>query len=431
MGQRDGHQWNGGTDEPERDAASGYARTTASRQPDVTPPADAGRGGFDAYDMFDVPLGDLMRGERATLGKSLLDVERELRIRATYIAAIENGDIGAFQSPGFIAGYVRSYARYLGMEPEWTFRRFCEETGFRGVHGGVMAPAKPARRPDAEAVPLRVDPNDVMRRAPKMLLPEREPLMARLEPGALGSFAVLVALALGIGYGAWAILQDVQRLSIAPVDEAPATLAQLDPLAGAGAVEAPAPAAQGFDIALPGPETTGRMARPTPLAAPVMAPRDEAIATLDPDEVGTLTGLRPGAQGQAGLRPVITGRGGADGPVQVTQDAVVDEVLVFAVRPTWIRITSETGDMLFEGTLNAGDSWTLPEGAGAPRLRSGNSGSLYFAVNGVTLGPAGTGASIVRDVELSADAISANFSMADASADPDLSRVAQLVLSAE
>jgi hypothetical protein len=55
-------------------------------------------------------------------------------------------------------------------------------------------------------------------------------------------------------------------------------------------------------------------------------------------------------------------------------------------------------------------------------LRSGNSGSLYFAVNGVTLGPAGTGASIVRDVELSADALSANFAMAVAGADPDLPR---------
>ena len=52
--------------------------------------------GFDGYDITDVPLGDLLRGERATMGKSLLDVERELKIRAAYIAAIENGDVGAF-----------------------------------------------------------------------------------------------------------------------------------------------------------------------------------------------------------------------------------------------------------------------------------------------------------------------------------------------
>ncbi|HGG65003.1 MAG TPA: helix-turn-helix domain-containing protein, partial [Rhodobacteraceae bacterium] len=72
--------------------------------------------GFDAYDLR---LGDIMRGERATLGKSLLDVQRELKIKATYVAAIENADPSAFESPSFIAGYVRSYARYLGMDPEW------------------------------------------------------------------------------------------------------------------------------------------------------------------------------------------------------------------------------------------------------------------------------------------------------------------------
>ncbi|MCB2159454.1 MAG: helix-turn-helix domain-containing protein, partial [Rhodobacteraceae bacterium] len=64
--------------------------------------------GFDDYDLR---LGDVMRGERATLAKSLLDVQRELKIKASYIAAIENADASAFETPGFIAGYVRSYAR--------------------------------------------------------------------------------------------------------------------------------------------------------------------------------------------------------------------------------------------------------------------------------------------------------------------------------
>src|SRR5690606_5493360 len=91
------------------------------------------------FDDPDIRLGDLMRGERATLGKSLLDVQRELRIRASYVAAIENCDTSAFDTPSFIAGYVRSYARYLGMDPEWTFRRFCLESGFQPPHG--MAPA--------------------------------------------------------------------------------------------------------------------------------------------------------------------------------------------------------------------------------------------------------------------------------------------------
>ena len=71
--------------------------------------------GLKGFDDFQLRLGDMMRGERATMGKSLLDVERELRIKAAYISAIENSDPDAFDTPGFIPGYVRSYARYLGM----------------------------------------------------------------------------------------------------------------------------------------------------------------------------------------------------------------------------------------------------------------------------------------------------------------------------
>ena len=34
------------------------------------------------FDDFDICLGDIMRGERATLGKSLVDVQKELKINA-------------------------------------------------------------------------------------------------------------------------------------------------------------------------------------------------------------------------------------------------------------------------------------------------------------------------------------------------------------
>ena len=101
------------------------------------PPKDAGADAplTRGFDDFDLRLGDIMRGERATLGKSLLDVQRELKIKATYIAAIENTDPTAFETPGFIAGYVRSYARYLELDPEWAFATFCREADFTTVSG--------------------------------------------------------------------------------------------------------------------------------------------------------------------------------------------------------------------------------------------------------------------------------------------------------
>jgi cytoskeleton protein RodZ len=91
------------------------------------------------FDMYEVTLGDQMRGERATLGKSLLDVQRDLRIKATCISAIENCDPSAFQTAAFIAGYVRSYARYLNMNPDECFVRFCEESGFGGVNSDLKS----------------------------------------------------------------------------------------------------------------------------------------------------------------------------------------------------------------------------------------------------------------------------------------------------
>lgn len=397
--------------------------------------ASAAPGAFDGYDVTDVPLGDLLRGERATQGKSLLDVERDLKIRASYIAAIENGDVGAFASQGFIAGYVRSYARHLGIDPEWTFRRFCEETGFFGVHGVGASQAQSAKRSLASAPQGRLDPNEVMQGTRISFAPERPGLFSGIEPGALGSVAVLVALVVGLGYGAWAVLHDIQRLQIAPVDEAPIPLAQLDPLAGA--TDGAFAAGQEFDIALPSAERMERLYRPQALDTPVLTPRDEALATLDPDEVGTLGGLQSAAgraatpQRLAGVAEAAPAGAAAEETapvVQVTQAAPSDELVIFAVRPSWIRVSSASGATLFEGTLNRGDSYTVAEADAAPVLRSGNAGSIYFVVNGVTMGPAGPGATIARNVELSADAISANFAMADAGADPDLPEVAALVL---
>ncbi|MEM9755334.1 MAG: RodZ domain-containing protein [Pseudomonadota bacterium] len=385
---------------------------------------DSGQSGdrsvpYEEFDALDVPLGDLLRGERATLGKSLLDVERELKIKATYIAAIENGDLDAFSSRGFIAGYVRSYARYLGLDAEWTYGRFSRESGFTGVHGFSAKQAEAAKRNFAEA-PGRIDPNDVIAAARVSFAPEKERLFDRIEPGALGSVLVLVAVVVGIAYGAWAILYDIQRLQFAPVDEAPQAFAEFDPTTVPDDVAAAEVAGAAPGTTSPGDDGVDRMFRPQALDVPVLTPRDEPLATLNPDEVGALAAApEPRPVAEPAARPAQV--------VQVTEEAP-DEVMIFAVRPSWVRVTAPSGTVLFEGTLDAGDSVALPQTDPAPTLRAGNSGSLYFAVNGVTMGPAGEGTSVVRDVDLSADAISANFVFADAAADPDLPRVAALVL---
>lgn len=104
------------------------------------------------------------------------------------------------------------------------------------------------------------------------------------------------------------------------------------------------------------------------------------------------------------------------------------EVVLFARNPVWVRVRAGNGTVLLEKILDAGERYVLPQTETPPVLRSGNSGSLFFAVNGETLGPAGPGASVAKNIELSVAALSERYQPADLSGDPELRRLAELVL---
>ena len=382
------------------------------------------------FDDFELRLGDLMRGERATLGKSLLDVQRELKIKATYIAAIENADVSAFETQGFVAGYVRSYARYLGMDPDWAFRKFCVEANFTVAHGMSAAASSPiitAKRSVSEFGDPLANPNATF-------VPRGESVFARVEPGAVGSLAVLVALIGAIGYGGWSVLQEVQRVQLAPVDQAPAVVAEIDPLAGvkpvAPIVAETAPQAAGpidpaAETALAEAETSAepdlmdRIYRPQALDVPVLTSRDGPIASINPRDVGTFATPNAGAELASAVDGAVAEA--LDVGVQVVADAA-PQLEVLAVRPSWVRVQSADGTVLFEKILDAGERYAVPQLEEPPVLRAGNSGSIYFSVNGKTFGPAAPGASVVKNVALSADSLAQTFAEADVAGDADLAK---------
>jgi cytoskeletal protein RodZ len=371
------------------------------------------------FDDFELRLGDLMRGERATLGKSLLDVQRELKIKATYIAAIENADLSAFETPGFVAGYVRSYARYLAMDPEWAFERFCAEAGYSVSHGLSSAAAPQllkARARNEFSDPL-ADPN-------ASFVPRGEALLSQVEPGAVGSIVVLVALIGAIGYGGWSVLQEVQRVQLAPIDEAPTVVAEIDPLQNAGtaapqvvATRPAEPAAEDLASAegtAPG-DVMDRLYRPQALDVPVLTSRDGPIAAINPRETGVMTETAEAEAVDSAIDEAV----GSD--VQVVASAK-EGVEVLAVRPSWVRVNAADGTVLFEKILDAGERYTVPPLETAAVFRTGNSGSIYFVVDGVTYGPAAPGANVVKDIPLAPEALTESFAQADLTQDEDLAR---------
>lgn len=381
------------------------------------------------FDDFDLRLGDLMRGERATLGKSLLDIQRELKIKATYIAAIENADVSAFETPGFIAGNVRSYARYLGMDPDWAFAKFCREANFEVAHG-MSAAASSASVAALRARQNAAEGRDGFADLNPSFIPRAESMFARVEPGAIGSLAVLVALIGALGYGGWSVLQEVQRVQLSPVDQAPLVVAELDPLADAQGTapltRAPVAndAAAAEMLAANGgvADPLDRLYQPQALDVPVLTARDGPIAAINPRSAGVV----PATVAQADGTTVTTAQ---DGAVQVVADAKPG-VEVLAVRPSWVRVSAADGTVLFEKILDAGERYAVPPLQEAAELRSGNSGSIYFVVNGQTFGPAAPGAQVIKGVALSPEALTASYTVADLSGDADLAQFVSVVADA-
>lgn len=92
-------------------------------------------------------LGSLLFGARATAGKpDLKEVERDLKIKARYLKAIEEVDPDNLPSEAYLSGYVKTYAAYLKdalfMTPDEALAKFRRELA-----------VKLGRDPDAEPEP--------------------------------------------------------------------------------------------------------------------------------------------------------------------------------------------------------------------------------------------------------------------------------------
>ncbi len=63
-------------------------------------------------------LGGRFRAAREARGLSLSEVADQIRIRSVYLAAIEDESWAAIGAPVYIRGFIRTYARFLKLDPE-------------------------------------------------------------------------------------------------------------------------------------------------------------------------------------------------------------------------------------------------------------------------------------------------------------------------
>ncbi len=347
---------------------------------------------LQGFDSFELRLGDELRGERATLGKSLLDVQRDLRIKASYIAAIENCDLSVFENTGFLAGYVRSYARYLELDPEATYARFCAESNFKGAHAdlGRRREGGSSTRVSAINASAVNDINPIFGRAATSGI-------RMSDFSAVGPLLVIVALIAGLIFGGWTLLKDIQRVDIAPVEQSPVVLDTVEFVGFADAADSAlldSTAVQAMDL--------NRLYSNRALSVPVVTPRDGPIGAINP-QVASAAMVQSTSQDVPQEAIVAAVETPAEvGNPQVTVAEKAPLISLFAQQEAWVRVSAADGSVLFEKVLAAGEEYTLPARAEVSSLRAGNAGYLFLMVDGQVFGPVNGTNGVARNVSLAA-----------------------------
>jgi len=315
-------------------------------------------------------IADDLRQARLARGVEIAEVARTLRIRAVYLAALEEGRFADLPGPTYVAGFLRGYGRYLDLDGDELVRRFKDESG-----GAIARPTLNFPVPASEA------------RHPR---------------GLMIAAALVIALAAA---GGWYALQERDRAALELVPAVPDELAP-----AAGEVEAVAEAAEqelAADEAAETAaiETTGGAKGDSAAAAGASEP--EAAAAAEPDADGATV---EGADGTsaAGLAATVAAEAGdeavADGYVpriygRTNGDSRVE---VRAIAETWIQVEGAGNEVLLTRVLLPGDIYHVPDRADVT-LDTGNAGGLEIRVDGALLEPLGAPGIVIRNISLAPD----------------------------
>lgn len=353
-------------------------------------------------------VGGLLKRERERRRLSLRDVMEATKISRRNLNALEAGEVKLLPHPVYLKGYVRNYARLVGLDPEPLVAAVdLQSDGDSGYLPQTAPPAvseadapvpatEPAADVSAGAVPLVAEP---VLAAPAA---SGEPAQQESEPEQAESFAsqirfprpgesmskprrrlwpwvalVLLLVALGFAY--------VQYLRIqAAIDEALPKIVEVAPLAeNATNATTEANATE--------PEANATLARQEPIPALVAAPAPVPETKAEPapkpaaPATGPATSLppvpasKPATPAVAAPSIEVTRKAPAQTPEPRTPGM---QELVVTAKPgetCWVEVSE--GQQKKSFTLKDGESRRF-EFSNKARVRLGNAGGVSFQVNG-------------------------------------------------
>jgi len=375
---------------------------TAANGP-AAPQLNGGMGGG-------LTVGEAFANTRNKFGWSLEQVAADLKIRPVFLRAIEEGRHNDLPGVAYAVGFVRSYADYLGLDPEPLVQRF-----------------------KAEAAAID--------QAPNLNFP------AAVEEGKVPTGAIiLVSLVLiGIAYLVW------NYVSTQDDEPAPSLVAESNESGGSGGSASNQPAANDSAAPASAPNaSTANNAGSGAAASDSATPPQQASATANGDSQGgsATAGSGSAASGtnsggtaaESTAPPTIAGAPTGDGvPVPPTSPARAGtndasgsnaatgaaapppetaaeppaaaepegKVVLRATQDSWIEVRNASNAVIFARVLSEGQSYEVPEGE-SMRLLTGNAGGLEVLVDGEVMPSLGPPGAVRRNVSLAPEDLRGN-----------------------
>jgi cytoskeletal protein RodZ len=126
--------------------ADGY-RLDGARDDDRSDPDRPGRDGDRSGSSRGAALPERLYAARERKGVDLYRAERDTKIRARYLAALERGEYRELPGDVYTKGFLRNYALYLGLDPEEAIGQWRRERGDTPVQKTVLTIPRPIAQP--------------------------------------------------------------------------------------------------------------------------------------------------------------------------------------------------------------------------------------------------------------------------------------------
>lgn len=390
-----------------------------------------------------------LRAARERLGWPIEHVSQSLRIRITHLEALEEGRIDLLPGSTYAVGFLRTYARTLGLDPDEVARRFKAEASEVNRRTELVFPAPiPQRGLPAGAIVLlsiclavfayagwyRLSgegrlPAETVTPVPQRLArladriappgPARAPgqghaagsLAARGQSGAAGSFAVAAG---GGGPSVGTSPDGTPASGTSPGGTSPGGASTRGPSANRVSASAASAAGTSAGGTSPGGTATGGTstggavpggaAGSVASAASPAGPGQQAAAAMNAMPIPLPQSVSPTSALAAPLPALPMAQPSA--AIAGAAPVATSPIVLQATADAWLEVRDGSGAVLLNRVLHKGDSWPVPPQPNL-LLTTGNAGGTEIVVDGVAYPVPGGAGAVRRNIKLDASLIKA------------------------